>query len=143
MSTKFYLCPVCGNLVAMVKDSGVFPHCCGREMTELTAKTDDEFSDKHVPVVECIDDCTIEVRVGSIAHPMTDEHHIEFIYLETLHGGQLRYLSCNGNMSKAAVAEFCNCKDLVVAVYAYCNIHGLWKWGMDKKSCKKHSKGQC
>jgi len=143
MKTKFYVCPLCGNIVVKVKDGGVTPHCCGQEMDELFPKTTEEYSDKHLPIVECVDDCTLQVRIGSIPHPMTKEHHIEFIYVETLHGGQLRYLSSDGKCTKDAVAEFCNCKDPVVAVYEYCNIHGLWKVNVNKQSCEKSSKRRC
>ena len=123
MATKFFLCTTCGNVVVKAIDSGVDVVCCGKQMKELIPGTDDASMEKHVPVVERIDDCTIRVKVGSMPHPMTKEHHIVFIYLETEHGGQIQYLDPEGQ----AEACFCGCKDRPVAVYEFCNIHGLWK----------------
>lgn len=127
MTTKFYFCPICGNVVAKIEDSGVVPHCCGEEMIELVPGTVDASLEKHVPVFTRIDDCKVIVTVGSEAHPMTENHHIRFVWLETVHGGQLRRLSFDGCVGPEARAEFCTCKDPVDAVYAYCNLHGLWK----------------
>lgn len=122
MKTKFYLCTTCGNVVIKVVNSGVDVVCCGQEMQELIPSTQDSGREKHLPVVECEKDGTIRVKVGSMPHPMTPGHHIAFIYLETEHGGQMKYLSPDG----APEAVFCGCTDKVIAVYEYCNIHGLW-----------------
>ena len=122
MATKFFLCTTCGNVVVKVLDSGVTPVCCGEEMTELEPRTVDGLGEKHIPVIECLEDGLIKVKVGSIPHPMAENHHIEFIYLETENGGQIRYLK----PGDPAEAVFC-CKCKPVAVYEYCNIHGLWK----------------
>ncbi len=123
MKTKFYVCPVCGNVITKIIDSSVVPECCGQPMQELVPNTVDAAAEKHLPVVTRVDDCTLKVQVGSVPHPMTPEHHICFVYLETTHGGQLHYLdsTCGPDV------EFCGCKDKPVAVYAYCNLHGLWK----------------
>lgn len=137
MATKFFLCTACGNVVVKVINSGVKMVCCGKEMMELTPGTADGAMEKHVPVVERIDDRNIKVRIGSQAHPMTKDHHIVFIYLETENGGQLRYLDPTG----PAEAVFCVCKDKPVAVYEYCNIHGLWM--TDLKQSKEESCGTC
>lgn len=124
MRTKFYLCDKCGNLFTTTIDSGVTPHCCGQPMRELQAQTfsDEAVGEKHVPVVTRVDDCTLRVKVGALPHPMLPEHFIRFIYLETEHGGQLRRLTS----ADAAQVDFCDCKDKPIAVYAYCNVHGLW-----------------
>ena len=122
MATKFYKCPHCGNVIIKVVDSGVTPVCCGEPMKELNPKDADGAYEKHVPHVTKIDDCTIKVEIGSVPHPMIPEHHICFIYAETETGGQLVQL----DPEKPAVAEFCTCKAPVVAVYEYCNLHGLW-----------------
>lgn len=142
MATKFYLCPVCGNVVVKIEDSAVTPHCCGHEMVELQPGTADASAEKHVPVIEHIDDCTVTVKVGSQPHPMTPEHHICFIWLETVHGGQLKYLAKDDIIGREARAEFCTCKDHITAVYEYCNLHGLWKYdlGHDYKANEKCSK---
>ena len=87
MVTKFYKCRHCGNVVEKVVDSGVAVVCCGEKMEELIPNTVDASGEKHIPVVTRIDDCTIKVEVGSVAHPMLPEHHIAFIYVETEDGG--------------------------------------------------------
>lgn len=147
MDTKFYLCTICGNTIVKVVDSGVIPYCCGKEMTELPVNTVDLMKEKHLPVVERVDDCTIRVKVGAVPHPMTDEHSIRFICLETENGCQMRFLKTD----EAADVCFCGCKDKPVAVYEYCNLHGLWKTDIrgqfdDLKSCStedRKSKGCC
>ena len=87
MATKFYICRHCGNVIEKVVDSRVPVVCCGEKMEELIPNTVDASGEKHVPVVKWIDDHTIKVEVGSVAHPMLEEHHIAFIYVETEHGG--------------------------------------------------------
>ena len=121
MATKFYKCRHCGNVIEKVVDSGVKVVCCGEQMEELVPNTSDGSGEKHVPVVKRLDDCKIEIKVGSVAHPMTEEHHIAFIYVETEHGG-IRI-----NLKDRPEAVVCTCTDRAVAVYEYCNLHGLWK----------------
>lgn len=123
MATKFFQCKTCGNIVVKVVDGGVTPFCCGKEMTELQPNVSEGVGEKHLPVIEKKDDCTIRVKVGSEPHPMEEKHHIVFIYVETCCGGILRYLKTGS----PAEATFCVKMEDVVAVYEYCNIHGLWK----------------
>lgn len=122
MKTEFYRCPICGNIILRVINSGVTPECCGQPMQKLEANTIDASHEKHVPVITCQGKDTYRVTIGATPHPVTDEHHINFIYLETEHGGQLRYLG-PGHLAQA---EFCGCNGKVVGAYAYCNLHGLW-----------------
>lgn len=124
MATKFYKCRICGNVIHKVVDSGVKVVCCGEQMQELIPNTVDASNEKHVPVVTRIDDCHIKVEVGSIAHPMTPEHHIVFIYVETENGG------IKVDLTDKPEAVICTCSCKVKAVYEYCNIHGLWKTEM-------------
>lgn len=119
---KFYLCENCKNLVAMVNDSGVNPFCCGKKMQELVPGTVDASVEKHLPAVS-VEDSVVKVNVGSVTHPMTDEHYIQWIYLETCCGGQIKYLKPND----APETSFNLNGQKPVAVYAYCNLHGLWK----------------
>ena len=137
MATKFFLCTTCGNVVVKVVDSGVDPVCCGQDMKELVPGISDGAKEKHLPVAEHLDGCTVKVKIGSEPHPMTLQHHISFIYLETEHGGTLKYLDPTG----PAEVLICECKDKPVALYAYCNIHGLWKTDLKDKCgttcCKK------
>lgn len=123
MALKFYVCKHCGNLAVMAKDSGVRPSCCGEAMQELVANTTDAAQEKHVPVIAKNGDA-VEVSVGSAAHPMADVHWIEFVALETSRGMQMRAL----HSGEEPRAEFCLAPDEeLLAAYAYCNLHGLWK----------------
>ena len=89
---KFYRCNHCGNIVMMVHDSKVPMMCCGEKMTELVAGSTDAAVEKHAPVVD-IKSNSVEVSVGSVMHPMEEEHYIMWIYLETNRGGQIKYLN--------------------------------------------------
>ncbi|MDO4289030.1 MAG: desulfoferrodoxin family protein [Eubacterium sp.] len=119
---KFYKCEHCGNIFGTVHDAGVTPVCCGEKMTELKANTVDAAKEKHVPVIT-VDGNTVTVEVGSVAHPMLEEHHIAWIYLETKQGGQRKCLAA-GEEPKAVFALTEG--DEAVAAYEYCNLHGLW-----------------
>jgi superoxide reductase len=90
-------------------------------MKELTVNTVDASVEKHLPVVTRLDDNRIKVEVGSVAHPMLPEHHIVFIYVETERGG------IRVNLKDKPEAVVCTCVDKPIAVYEYCNLHGLWK----------------
>jgi superoxide reductase len=117
-----YLCSHCGNLAGKLIDSGVDMVCCGEKMTELVPKTADQAVEKHVPVIK-VDGGTVEVTVGSTPHPMTDEHHIAFIILETDQGFQRKALKIGGEPSaKFHIGD----DEKVVAAYEYCNVHGFW-----------------
>ncbi len=123
MGMKFYRCEHCGQIVAIVKGTGVPVMCCGQAMKELVPGESDGAVEKHVPVYE-VSGSKVVVTVGSTEHPMLDEHYIEWIALETKMGNQRKSLA-PGN--KPSVC-FSICEgDEVVAVYAYCNLHGLWK----------------
>ena len=87
MATKFYKCRHCGNVIEKVVDSGIQVVCCGENMQELIPNTVDASTEKHVPVVTDLGDGTMQVKVGSVEHPMLPEHHIVFIYVETKRGG--------------------------------------------------------
>ena len=120
---KFYLCEHCKNLIGMVDNKGVPIMCCGQKMTALEPNTTDAAGEKHLPVVTK-EGNTIKVNVGSVDHPMTEEHLIEWLYLETNNGGQRKNLKAGG----APYVEFILADgEEAVAVYAYCNLHSLWK----------------
>lgn len=123
IDVKFFKCVHCGNIVEMVQDSGVPLVCCGEKMKELTANMVDASTEKHVPVVN-VEGNKVKVKVGEVTHPMTEEHHIVWIYLQTEQGRQRKYLDVDG----APEAEFALTDgDKPVAAYEYCNLHGLWK----------------
>ena len=121
MATKFYRCRHCGNVIHKVVDSKVPVVCCGEKMEELIPNTVEASGEKHIPVVTKLDECTIKVEVGSVAHPMLAEHHIAFIYVETENGG------IRVDLKDKPEATICTCGAKPVAVYEYCNLHGLWK----------------
>ena len=120
---KFYVCEKCGNLVGMVKESGAPMSCCGQNMPELVPQTSDGAVEKHVPVFK-VEGNKVTVNVGSVDHPMIPEHYIEWIALETAKGAQRKVLKPE---DKPCAEFMLTDDDSVVAVYAYCNLHGLWK----------------
>lgn len=120
---KFYVCAHCGNLITYLHASGVHVVCCGDKMQELTPNTVDAAREKHLPVIAQSGE-TVTVKVGSVEHPMTEEHYIEWIILETKQGYQKKDLK-PGEKPEAAFALTAG--DEAVAAYAYCNLHGLWK----------------
>ena len=122
MELKFYRCEHCGNIIAMVKESGVRVVCCDDEMKEIVANTTDGAHEKHVPVYE-IKDNIVHVKIGEDEHPMEPDHYIEWIAIQTSSGNQRKCLKAGD----APEACFALCEgDEVEAVYEYCNIHGLW-----------------
>ncbi len=123
MNQKFYRCNHCGNIVAFVKESGVPVVCCGENMTEIIPGTVDASLEKHVPVYS-VEGNIVRVNVGAVEHPMLPEHFIEWVSLQTKQGNQRKELH-PGEKPEVCFA-LCD-GDEVEAVYAYCNLHGLWK----------------
>lgn len=119
---RFYVCEHCGNIVGMIHSAGVPMICCGTKMVELTPNTVEASVEKHLPVVS-VDGDKVFVKIGSTPHPMLPEHHIEWVYLQTDRGGQRKCLEV-GTEPEVTFALF---DEKPVAVYAYCNLHGLWK----------------
>ncbi|MBQ9046924.1 MAG: desulfoferrodoxin Dfx [Solobacterium sp.] len=118
---KIYRCAKCGKTVAMLKKSGCPTMCCGEPMEELVPNTVEASEEKHIPAVTR-EGNKLSVQVGTEEHPMLPEHHIAFIALETEKGFRIVYLE----PGEKPVADFLN-EEKVNAVYAYCNLHGLWK----------------
>lgn len=118
----FFRCKACGNIIEKIYDSGVPVVCCGEEMEELVANTVDASKEKHVPSVSIVGNI-VRVDVGDVLHPMEEKHYIMWIYLHTKKGAQRKDLS-PGDEPKALFALD---DDEVIAVYEYCNLHGLWK----------------
>lgn len=139
MSVKFYKCETCGNVAVMVCDSGVCPSCCGDSMTELQPNLQDGAGEKHLPVETMISRNTIQVNVGLDEHPMTPEHYIRFIAVETESGFLIRHLKPGDKPE----ARFSLGFSRAVAIYAFCNVHGLWR--TDAPSCheQKCMKSRC
>ena len=123
MKQKFYICKHCGNIIAMIRDQGVPVYCCAEKMERIDPGTTDAAQEKHVPVYE-VEDHVVHVTVGSVPHPMTKEHYIEWICLDTEHGIQYAHL----NPDDEPRAKFALCSgDEVRGVYAFCNQHSLWR----------------
>ena len=121
---KFLRCKVCGKIIAMVNDCSSCPtKCCGEAMEEIIPNTSDGAAEKHVPVIK-VDGNHVVVEVGSVAHPMLDVHYIEWIALQTDKGNQRKQLK-PGDAPRAEFALLPGEK--VVAAYAYCNLHSLFK----------------
>ncbi|MBQ4317363.1 MAG: (2Fe-2S)-binding protein [Clostridia bacterium] len=118
---KFYICEKCGNLVGMINASGVPMMCCGQKMTELKAGTVEASREKHIPVAT-VNDGIVTVTVGSVEHPMVEEHSILWVYLKTDKGGQRKCLE----VGKVPTVTFALSDEKPLEVYAYCNLHGLW-----------------
>lgn len=122
MKAKFYRCPHCGNIVMAVEESGVPIICCGQPMQEIIGGTVDASKEKHVPVVS-VDGNSVHVKVGSIEHPSTEEHYIQWIGISTESSVQMKYLK-PGEKPEACF-KICN-EEKVAEAFCYCNLHGKW-----------------
>ena len=96
--------------------------CCGQKMTKLEPGVVEASHEKHIPVVT-VKDNIVTVTIGSVEHPMVEEHHIVWVYLQTDRGGQRKCLE----VGKEPVVSFALADEKPIAAYAYCNLHGLWK----------------
>ena len=123
VDVKFYRCKHCGQIITIVKGTGVPVVCCGEPMEELIPGTVDAALEKHVPVYE-IKDGVVTVKVGSVEHPSLPEHFIQFIVLVSGNVVQRADLKAG---DKPEATFFIGPDAKVDAVYEYCNLHGLWK----------------
>ena len=118
----FYKCKVCGNVVIKLVDKKVPLMCCGKIMEELNPLANDGAVEKHIPVVK-VDGQNVNVQVGEVFHPMTEEHYISHIIALTNKGFYVRQLSPQDQ----PIADFVLAKDEILTEgYSYCNLHGLW-----------------
>lgn len=119
---QVYKCEVCGNIVEILYAGGGKLVCCDKEMKLFEEKTHDQGNEKHVPVVESTDS-DVKVKVGSIAHPMEQDHFIQWIEVMTKEKAYREFL----NPGDLPEAEFCVKQDDIIKVRELCNLHGLWK----------------
>ncbi len=120
---KYFKCPVCGKIVDVIEDKGNALICCGETMEELIANTSDGAVEKHVPVVTK-DGFYVVVNVGSVLHPMTEEHYIAWITVVT----NKKEIHFNLRPNDQPTVNFqLEENENIKEVYAYCNLHGLWK----------------
>lgn len=119
----------CGNMVEVICSDGENAiTCCGEPMEEMTPNTSEGALEKHLPIIE-VNGNTVTVKVGSVFHPMTEEHSITWVCLETKQGCQRKKLSPRADpVAVFAIVD----GDEPVAAYAYCNLHGLWKTDSSK-----------
>jgi len=116
----FYICPICGNVIYVMNGDIKRVRCCGKEMLELSANSEDASVEKHVPYCS-VNDKVVEVRIGETIHPMEEEHYIMWIAMVSGEYVTIKHLSYSD--SPEAIFEY---KEDAV-IYAYCNKHGLWK----------------
>lgn len=116
----FLRCAVCGNIVGLVEDAGVKLMCCGQEMSELVPNTVEAAMEKHIPVAS-LSGNKLTVTVGSVLHPMTEEHHIDWIMIAQDRLTQRISLEKTGAPSATFLVN-----EGDFTMYAYCNLHGLW-----------------
>lgn len=119
---EVYKCNVCGNVVEVLHTGATSLVCCGQPMEKLEGRSEDTGIEKHLPVVESTD-TGIKVRVGSVEHPMLEEHFIQFI--EVLTAEKV----CRTELKPGQKPEAVFPVDIsaVLTVREYCNLHGLWK----------------
>lgn len=126
MTIKFYRCKHCGKILVIVNDTAIPTICCGDIMDEMVPSSTDGAQEKHVPVIEQ-DGNKITVKVGAVPHPMTKEHHIQWIVLMTDKGIQKKFL-CPGDIAEAKF--MLTDGESIIGAYAFCNLHMLWKEGL-------------
>lgn len=122
MSTRFYICNHCGNIIEKINDAGVPVVCCGQKMEELIPNTVEASGEKHMPVVTIEGDELI-VNVGSVHHPMEEKHFIEWVHVDLENGSLFKRLVPGSDPRVAFRLD----GEKPVSVFAYCNLHGLWK----------------
>ena len=119
---KFYICSHCRNIAEMVYDTDIPLYCCGEKMEELVPNTVEASGEKHIPAVK-VNEGVVEVNVGTVDHPMQEVHWIEWVQLVTDKGSYRKWL----NPGEAPKVKFLLDEEKPREVYAYCNLHGLWK----------------
>ena len=120
--SNFFTCGRCHNLIGMINPSGGVIYCCGAPMENMEPKYADTGAEKHRPIVQRSGD-EITVCVGEKSHPMTAEHAISWVALITDLGHHRKLLI----PGEEPVAYFVLKDEKPIAVYSYCNLHGLWK----------------
>lgn len=117
-----YRCEICGNIIESVHSGSNTLTCCGQLMTKMEPKSGPEGQEKHLPVVEKVGNKLI-VRIGSVPHPMIEEHFIEWV--EIICGDEIKKVFLHPNQEPIAEFIVDDIKKELTA-RSYCNIHGLW-----------------
>ena len=135
MAKRFLKCNVCGQIIEVVQNTGVPTVCCGEVMEEIYPKTEEgPTGEKHIPVFK-IKDNKVTVQVGSMLHPSTTEHYIEWITLVTNKGSQTKMLKPGDS---PVVTFYIAPDERVKEIYEYCNIHSLWKVCVKDENKREH-----
>jgi len=119
---QIYKCPICGNIVEVLHSGVGQLVCCGQAMELMTAKNSDEGQEKHLPVIEKTEN-GVTITVGSVPHPMEENHFIEWIEINTVDGKIGKKYLKPGEEPKAVFQT----KSEIKSARAYCNVHGLWQ----------------
>lgn len=127
---EIYRCPVCGNIVEVLHPGAVLS-CCGKPMVLLKGSENDGAKEKHVPVIRCETE-EMRVSVGSVEHPMTEEHFIQWAEIVT-DDEVYRHSFFPGDKPEVLF----KIKGKPLYVRAYCNLHGLWKCKCPQEECEK------
>lgn len=121
---KHYVCRECGNLTAMINDSGKIMSCCGRKLDEVVPSVKDSAGEKHKPFIhEKNGEVRITVGPEDNRHPMTPEHAIAWVCLVTTGGSHRKLLLPDG---KSEAVFRITPDEKIIKAFAYCNVHGLW-----------------
>lgn len=117
---KIYVCKKCGNVVLKLEDKSEALVCCGDKMELVNANVTEAATEKHLPVYE-LKDGLINIKVGEVEHPMTDEHYISFIIFASEDNYMIKMLKAGDKpeLSFPYSSEYNK-------IYAYCNLHSLW-----------------
>lgn len=118
---QIFRCEICGNIVEVLEVGGGELVCCGKPMELLIENSVDASLEKHVPIIEQNSEGVL-IKIGSIKHPMTEEHYIKWIEIHTDNGVGRKYLK-PGEKPEAKFPVKAN----IISAKAYCNLHGLWK----------------
>lgn len=122
ITNGIYKCEICGNIVEVLSEAKGTLVCCGRPMVNKSEGEKDGVVEKHVPVIEAVDEGVL-IKVGEIEHPMVQEHYIQWIEVFTNN----QVLRHNLKVGEKPTANFNIKIEDVTGVRAYCNLHGLWK----------------
>ena len=117
---KYYKCPICGNVIELIDGDSKRITCCGKNMELLVANTVDASVEKHVPVYKR-DGEKLIVSVGEVIHPMEEKHYIMWIAM--VYDNKVIRVNLLPNEVPEAVFNYVENAE----IYAYCNLHGLWK----------------
>ncbi|MBU7013312.1 MAG: desulfoferrodoxin [Theionarchaea archaeon] len=118
---QVYKCNVCGNIVEVLHEGVGQLVCCGQPMELMVPKTEDVGKEKHVPVIQKEKD-SITVKVGSVPHPMEENHYIEWIEVIADGRAYRKFLTPGDSPEAEFTITFGT-----LEVREYCNVHGLWK----------------